>query len=445
MSDVFISYRRKPSAVLARLLQEKLKNDYDIDAYVDTTRTDATRVQFPERLMRAIAHAPTFICLLADTTLESEWVRKEIQQAYELNKYCVPVFQESYKPSSHPDEAIAYLLNFDGIHIFEEKGVLVDESIAQIAPLIIRRQTRSLPFPLWVLLAGGLAISAMMALLVLLVVGGGGSGNRKSTTPTRMRNADWTPVVQDFDGVEMALVPAGCFMMGSTDEQLDYVDYDLGGYRGWLVDEQPAHEICFEEPFWIDRYEVTQDQFDEFGGQAASDNQFVGENLPREQISWSEALDYCELRGTRLPTEAEWEYAARGPDSLVYPWGNEFEGTRMNFCDLQCNEQWADPEINDGYGTTAPVGSFGDGLSWVGVHDLSGNVWEWTSTIYDQDAYPYEYIGDDGRESRSSQSQRVLRGGAYDVTDYSAHVANRHPSDPDIKYPSVGFRCVRSD
>jgi len=175
MVDAFISYRRKPSASLAQLVQEKLKNQHTIDAYVDTTRTDSTRVQFPERLMQAIADAPVFICLLGEGTLESEWVHKEIQRAYELGKHCIPVFQESYVPPTVEDSAVDYLLAFDGVHIFDVKAVFMDESIGQIAALCAPPKTpapASQPprFPIMRYLAAILALAVLIAVVLLVVL-----------------------------------------------------------------------------------------------------------------------------------------------------------------------------------------------------------------------------------------------------------------------------------
>ncbi|GIL11577.1 MAG: hypothetical protein BroJett038_02970 [Chloroflexota bacterium] len=86
--------------------------------------------------------------------------------------------------------------------------------------------------------------------------------------------------------------------------------------------------------------------------------------------------------GGALPTEREWEYAARGPDGLDYPWGDAFDGTWLNFCDKNCVYSWRETSVDDGYAQTAPVGSYVSGASWVGALDMSGNIWEWTSSLY---------------------------------------------------------------
>ncbi len=229
-------------------------------------------------------------------------------------------------------------------------------------------------------------------------------------------NDDWEPFVQDFDGVEMVLVPAGCFEMGSED----------GEDR-----EQPVHTVCFDEPFWIDRYEVSQGQFAAFDGQAERDSWFTGNDLPRERITWTEARDFCELRGARLPTEAEWEYAARGPDALVYPWGDTFVGNNVIYENS--------PEYGDRM--TAPPGGSLPGPSWVGAEDLSGNVWEWVSTIYQ--SYPYR-AGDGREDNIDTNSSRVLRGGSFLNTSYLLRAAYRYGYPPVLENYFLGFRCARS-
>jgi formylglycine-generating enzyme required for sulfatase activity len=231
------------------------------------------------------------------------------------------------------------------------------------------------------------------------------SANLRASLP---RNEDWTPQEQEFDGVTMVLVPAGCFMMGS-----DGVDTNL------------IHEQCFDTAFWIDKYEVTQAQFAQFNGQKANTNYFTGDDLPVEHITWREATDYCDLRGGRLPTEREWEYAARGPSNLIYPWGNEFEASYV----VSDSDQ------------TSPVGSHPDGASWVGALDMSGNVWEWTSSFYDE--YPYD-MTDEVMSDDKVGRPRSFRGGAWGQGESGVLSTFRGLLiNPD--FIPIGIRCARSE
>jgi formylglycine-generating enzyme required for sulfatase activity len=229
------------------------------------------------------------------------------------------------------------------------------------------------------------------------------------------RNADWTPVTQDFDGVTMLLVPAGCFDMGSNDGP---------------DDEQPVHPQCFDQPFWIDRTEVTQSDFARLGGQKANPNSFEGDQHPVESITWFEAREFCVLRGMRLLTEREWEYAARGPDNRVYPWGDDWNPD---------NAIQSDEFLDQ----TLPVGSRPAGVSWVGALDLIGNVTEWVSSQYLD--YPYDLA--DGRESDTGDNmdiRRVLRGGAWiETTPARLRAASRDWFTPDYFNNPIGFRCAR--
>jgi formylglycine-generating enzyme required for sulfatase activity len=266
--------------------------------------------------------------------------------------------------------------------------------------------------------------------------------------------------------MEMIYVPAGQFAMGSSQEDVDRafeqcgVQYDHCTREGYEL-EQPPHTV---EPdgFWIDRTEVTNAQYAAFlnrqGNQQEGGTPWLdldegcliqevgGEyravpgyaDHPVVCVSWYGAVAYSRSVGGRLPTEAEWEYAARGPQSLRYPWGEAFDSSKVNFCDVNCAHDFRATEYDDGYGTTAPVGSYPGGASWSGAVDMAGNVWEWTQTRFD--GYPYD--ASDGREELSPVGKRTLRGGSFTNLIPNVRGAYRAGLPPDNKVPSLGFRVV---
>lgn len=227
-------------------------------------------------------------------------------------------------------------------------------------------------------------------------------------------NAAWTPYSEAFGGVVMVLVPAGEFTIGANPEASDEANGNL---------------IRFDQPFWIDQTEVTQADFARLGGVKGFASLFEGEQRPVEAITWFEAQDFCALRGGRLPTEAEWEYAARGPDGLPYPWGDEFDEERLVFRDN------ADFQ-------TAEVISRPEGASWVGAHDMLGNVSQWTSSLYQR----YPYRADDGRETDNAERPDVLRavrGGSWFNRMAVLRAGARFSSPANDLSEFIGFRCVK--
>jgi len=236
---------------------------------------------------------------------------------------------------------------------------------------------------------------------------------------------------------EMAQIPAGPFLMGSSDGP---------------VDERPAHRITLPS-YRIDRYPVTNAQFALFLDAVGPSNR-NGERLfdvadpdarihrangrwaaqpgferhPVVEVSWAGARDYCTWRGKRLPTEAEWEKAARGTDARKYPWGNAPPDRSRAQYGMPFNE-------------TAPVDRFPAGASPYGVHDLSGNAWEWVSSAY----RPYPYAAADGREDPTSGQERATRGGGHDSGADEVTVTQRGRNlsrNPAAGHHNIGFRCA---
>lgn len=227
----------------------------------------------------------------------------------------------------------------------------------------------------------------------------------------------------------MVLIPAGPFTMGSNTR---------------MPDEGPQHTVKLKT-FWIDKYEVTNLQYQQFIEATGrhSPQHFVNRTFPKGKmdhpvtyVSWHDAKAYCEWAGKRLPSDAEWEKAARGTDGRTFPWGEEFEVDNAN-----TPVRWQSLNMD---GDTTPVGAFPSGASPYGVHDMAGNVWEWTESWYRQ------YPGNKHPSENYGELYKTLKGGSWwDCSFYqcgiSAPVFNRSFFDPQTKNSSFGFRCAKSE
>jgi formylglycine-generating enzyme required for sulfatase activity len=274
-------------------------------------------------------------------------------------------------------------------------------------------------------------------------------------------------------------VPAGEFAMGSSEEKVDaalalcnasYGDCE----RSWFADEQPQHTVYLDE-YWIGRTEVTNAQYQQFvdaGGyetegywssagwkartvegwerpRCLDEDDVNAPDQPVVCVSWYEAEAYTRWlseesgMAIRLPTEAEWEKAARGTDGRIFPWGNEFDVSRLNYCDANCDREWKDEANDDGYAFTAPVGRYPSGASPYGAMDMAGNAWEWVNDWYGEEYYSQSpSAAPPGPETGEA---RVLRGGSWYDGDLDVRSALRYNSSPGNWYDlDGGFRCVRS-
>lgn len=264
------------------------------------------------------------------------------------------------------------------------------------------------------------------------------------------------------DGAWIVYVPAGQFVMGIDSDQMRWAHALCKQYSKELgvavcppskfQDERPHHTVGLDG-FWIDRTEVTNGQYEQCvheggclppveSGSFTRDSYYNDDrydHYPVIWIRWDQAAAYCAWAGRRLPSEAEWEYAARGPQGFMFPWGDSFDGSLLNYCDVHCAGV-NDETVDDGYADTAPVGSYPGGASWCGALDMAGNVREWVA-----DWFGYYSLEEQlNPTGPSSGDSRIPRGGSwYDVPD-NVRSTNRGGLSSDYTRHKVGFRCASS-
>jgi formylglycine-generating enzyme required for sulfatase activity len=318
-----------------------------------------------------------------------------------------------------------------------------------------------------------LLVAAAVLLLLILATGCGGPGAGESAgtaptsspatptpagppTPTRIKLATPTPMPAPPtptrlpptptpeatvapEQTEEAETPEAPQAMSVTDIMIEIPagPFTMGSDEG-DPEDAPAHEVDLPA-FEIDKFEVTNADFEAFvdttgyvtfaekqGAGTWRDEWGTGEDThPVTMVTWDDAQAYCGWLGKRLPSEAEWEKAARGDDGRSFPWGNEWDPNKANVKER-------------GLRGTAAVGSFGDGASPYGVEDMVGNVWEWTADWYQP------YPGNSTEDPYYGERFRVTRGGGWFDEEAQATTFNRNAADPNkTANDDLGFRCAR--
>lgn len=466
MSHIFISYSKQDIAFARHL--RKLLQDEGFAVWMDETRLVPSERWWPT-IEQNILTCAAFIVIMSPQAQESQWVEREILVAEEKETR-KPIFPVLF--SGRPWRRLADIQYADmtaGLdaalpsELLEGLKDFVPRFTGAVVPPQLPGVTRSIDRSPNTHLIITALVTAVVILATLLIFAPrslpGMRGNDSPSTPapsqnaiiateesrpTRTRsdevpapimtdelfasdpfsealeraqagvseNSQWEVFVWTFGGVEMVLAPVGCFIMGSEDGD---------------DDEKPAAQVCIDQPFWIDQYEVSNEQFERYSGQSAYESTWTDLNRPRESITWFEARDFCALRDSRLPIEKEWEYAARGPDNLIYPWGNIYSSVKV----VSSEE------------TTMDIGSKPEGVSWVGALDMVGNVWEWTGSLY----MPYPYFDNETERDGDVDSNRgrAVRGGSF-ITDLAFHLraAARIEGNPVRVNNDLGFRCARS-
>lgn len=469
----FISYSRVNSAFVVRLAKDLKSAGFDV--WLD--QLDIPKgARWDDEIEAAVERASTFMIVLAPESIESQNVKDELSYAIDAGKHILPVviqpckiplrlrrFQYvnfTDKPYKDSLADIKHLLS-NTMQIpkaEEEKPIYEQEDPVPVVkgPLIHHRRHHepvSEPEPEHFipgepqeagvdrfrkfLMPVALAVVALAAVTVVAVFAKNRgaapavadstfTGNPPSMTPTSTGLPPPPAQIVDNQGVTMRLVSGGNFIMGS----------DSG-----LPDEKPV-ETLYVDPFYIDKYEVTNALYRacvEAGScqppKKGNLNTRVGyftksdfDNYPVVNVDWNMAKTYCEWRGAQLPTEAEWEKAARGPDGRTYPWGEDISCDDANY--FGCK------------GGTTSVSSYEKGMSVYGVYDMAGNVYEWVSSLY----MPYPYNSIDGREDLNAAGERVVRGGSWINSDSDNEVrsSRRQRANPTISSDNIGFRCVRT-
>lgn len=233
-------------------------------------------------------------------------------------------------------------------------------------------------------------------------------------------------------GGQMLFIPSGEFTMGSEAP-------DAG------PNERPLTKVTLSR-FYMSRHLVTNADYEQFDpSHCRKRAPGAGDRHPAVYVSSLDAIKYCQWLSTRerkkyrLPSEAEWEYAARGTDGRKYPWGNyEHRGDLANFADRNTVFAWSDREIDDGYPESSPVGAFPFGASPFGVEDMAGNVWEWCHDFFE----PYRGIAKVNPHGPTAGSKRAMRGGSWKSRFNSLRATTRNSNVPNYSCNDLGFRIV---
>ncbi len=478
---IFISYSRKDLIFVEKLAKDLIEAGYEV--WYDLSGIEGGD-RWAQEIQLGINRSEIFAIVVSPNSMASEWVEKEYLFASRRGMKIVPLLYEL-------SELPIWLLNIQYIDIVGANYARNFHQILDSFENYGRREGDVKPLPIpWrrqiskILPYIGSSITLMLAVLVLFLLPnssvslipptptftatntvtptvtstvtstGTSTGTPSPTmtptatnTPTQISSLtptlaqdESTPtqtptlesVITDPSGAEMVLVKEGVFLMGS----------DRGS-----SDERPAHIVSLSS-FYIDTYEVTNAEYQkcvaDLGCELPKNTLYYVSPTFRDHpavfVTWEMADAYCTWRGARLPTEAEWEKAARGANSNNYPWGTLFSRSALNYCDKNCDSAWADPQGNDGFPLTAPVGSYEKGISPYGVYDMAGNTAEWVADWYDKDYYKTSVRIDPlGPETGL---YRVLRGGSWYNRSSDLFTYKRSFLRPNVGYNYTGFRCA---
>lgn len=458
MSHIFISYSRKDQSYARKLAENLRQRGFNI--WIDD------RIDYGERwlltIVKAIENCAAFVVIMSPDSENSEWVEREILLAQREKKPIFPVllagrefallitiqFADVRDNSFPKDDFYEHLRHV--LHPQAKSGVFVApmDNTLPLKPKEAQFERRKIYLIVFV--------TIIAFVITLIYTSYNGKGKNIDATEENLFATPLPGAIRtDGKGVSQAYVPSGCYVMGSDPTLDPHAE----------ADEQPQHEVCLDN-FLIDQYEVTNAAYQVFIGDSGyekreywsdegwtwkeqnqinspaclEDKNFSLPQQPVVCVSWYEAEAYANWRGGRLPTEAEWEYAARSSESWIYPYGNQFISENSNFCDWNCEESLREVGLSDGFRHPAPIGSYIWGKSWINTYEMVGNVWEWTHDWYE--ASYYESSPRDNPQGPESGKIVTVRGGSWNLPSYEARSANRYYNFPFGADRYIGFRVV---
>ncbi len=435
MSDIFVSYSSKDRRWVERLVATLEKHQPGWSIWWDREIGPGRRID--AEIRRELGTARCVVVVWSRAALESDWVLSEAEQG-RMRSVLIPVKIDAVDPPM-PFERIksASLVNWS--------GELSHPGFQELLESIAVRLEQPPPEPVvergWWARFRRLRLAtryAIAAVLGLVLVAGGISAYR---------------ILHDAAPTGMVLIPGGKFTMGSTAEEVrDAYASALKAHPTlsptWMEPMRPDHEVALDA-FYIDRHEVTEADFHRF---AKAANLGTPQSAPAKNpdypvigVTWQEADAYCRHHGKVLPSEAQWEMAARGGGKRRYPWGDDPPGgTRANFCDQNCAKEWRDKSQDDRHSERAPVGAYAAGRSAHGVYDLAGNVAEWVRDWYDRDFYTRPAGANPFNGSAAgSPAMRAVRGGDWSSDASELRAAYRYAATPETRRDTIGFRCAK--
>lgn len=453
MGHIFISYSHKDTAYahkLASALQIK-----GLEVWIDE-RLDYGS-QWPHEIQKQLDACSAFIVIMSPRSFASEWVQSELQRAKRKLKPVFPMLLEGDEPWLSVESTQYYDVrkgNLPDEKFFSAIERVVSDRVAD-AGLSASRPEASLTRNRPGLKIGYLlGVVGVLAVIFVFVIPPLLKTNSPDETPIPTEAHPFststvespptqnpptkTPVPApasvtesddfvDGQGVPMRFVPAGEFEMGSNTSSYN--------------EDSPAHTVYLDD-YYIDTYEVTNARYASCvdagvcqppqESSSATRSKYYGDsdfdNYPVIYVDWDMAVTYCEWRGAHLPTEAQWEKAARGTDGRSYPWGESIDAIYANY--------------NYSIGDTTAVGNYEDGKSPFGLFDMSGNVWEWVADWFSETYYPASPSSNP--TGPESGQYRGLRGGSWLNEEEFVHTYTRGWNQLEyFQYVDFGFRCAR--